>query len=90
MYALYFKCADKTSKTYKLDEDEYNKLTTEAIKSTCKKVSEKINDKFNTEGKRIMENKAALDRMFINGKNSCFITLKNRKPNFLNNLKLVC
>ena len=41
----------------------------------------------NTEGKRIMENKTALNRMFINDKNSCFITLKDHKANFLNNLK---
>ena len=34
-----------------------------------------------------MENKTALDRMFINGKNNCFITLKDHKENFLNNPK---
>ena len=34
-----------------------------------------------------MENKTALDRMFINGKNSCSITLKDHKPNFLSNPK---
>ena len=34
-----------------------------------------------------MKNKAALNRMFINGKNNCFITLKDHKANFLNNPK---
>ena len=35
-----------------------------------------------------MENKTALNKMFINGKNSWFITKnQNHKPNFLNNLK---
>ena len=34
-----------------------------------------------------MENKTVLDRMFINGKNNCFITLKDHKENFLNNPK---
>ena len=34
-----------------------------------------------------MENKTALDRMFSNGKNSCSITLKDHKPNFLSNPK---
>ena len=34
-----------------------------------------------------MENKTALNRMFINGKNNCFITLKDHKENFLNNPK---
>ena len=79
--------ADKTSNIYKLDTDEYKKLTTEAVTSTYKKVPDKINDKINTEGKRIMENKTALNRMFINGKNNCFITLKDHKENFLNNPK---
>ena len=27
--------------------------------------------------------------MFVNGTNSCFITLKDHKPNFLNNSKAV-
>ena len=79
--------ADETSYIYKLDTDEYQKLTTEAVTSTCKKVPDKINDKINTEGQRIMENKTALNRMFINGKNNCFITLKDHKENFLNNPK---
>ena len=79
--------ADKTSNIYKLDTDEYKKLTTETVPSTYKKVPDKINDKINTEGKRIMENKTALNRMFINGKNNCFITLKDHKENFLNNPK---
>ena len=79
--------ADKTSNIYKLDTDEYRKLTTEAVTSTDKKVPYKINDKTNTEGKRIMENKTAVNRMFINGKNNSFITLKDHKANFLNNPK---
>ena len=38
-----------------------------------------------TQGKKTMENKTALKRIFINGKNNCFITLKDHKANFLNN-----
>ena len=34
-----------------------------------------------------MENKTALNRVFINGTNSCFITLKDHRANILNNLK---
>ena len=34
-----------------------------------------------------MENKTALNRMFINGRNNCFITLKDHKANFLKNPK---
>ena len=58
-----------------------------SLQKTYKKVPDEINDKINTEGKRIMENKTALNRMFINGKNNCFIPLKDHKANFLNNLK---
>ena len=64
------------SNIYKLDTDEYKK-----------KVPDKINDKINTEAKRIMENKTALNRMFINGKNNCSIILKDHKANVLNNPK---
>ena len=62
---------------YKLDTDEY--VTTEAVTSTYKKVPDKINNKINKEGKRIMKNKTSLNRMFINGKNNRFITLKDHK-----------
>ena len=79
--------ADKTSNIYKLDTDEYKKWTTEAVTSTYKKLPDKINDKIETEEKRIMENKTALNRMFLNGKNNCFITLKDHKEKFLNNPK---
>ena len=67
---------------------EYKKLTTEAVSSIYKKNPDKINNKTNSEGKRIMENKTALSRMFINDKNRCFITLKDHKLNFLNNPRI--
>ena len=34
-----------------------------------------------------MVNKTGLNKMLINGKNNCFITLKHHKENFLNNPK---
>ena len=46
-----------------------------------------MNDKIKKESKRIMESKAALDRMFINGKSNFIITLKDHIDNFLNNLQ---
>ena len=63
------------------------KLTTEAVTSIYKKVPDKINDKIKTEGKRIMENKITLNRIFINGKNNWLITLKVEKQNILSNPK---
>ena len=35
-----------------------------------------------------MKNKKLVNRMFVNGRNSCFITLKDQKENFLNNPKV--
>ena len=79
--------ADKTSNISKLDTDECKNLTTGALISTYQKVPDKINDKIKTEGTRIMENKTTLNRRFINGKNNCFITLKDHKANLFNNPK---
>ena len=44
-----------------------------------------MSNKVNADGKKIIENKAVVNRMFVNGSNSCFITLKDQNPNFLNN-----
>ena len=83
-----FVFADKTSNIYQIEKDEYSKLTTDASTSAYKKVSDKISNKVNADGKKIIENKAVVNRMFVNGSNSCFITLKDHKPNFLNNPKV--
>ena len=43
--------------------------------------------KLTQKAKEIWKRKTTLNRMFVNGKNNCFITLKNHKANFLNNTK---
>ena len=48
----------------------------------------KISNKVNADGKKIIENKEIVNRLFVNGRNSCFITLKDHKPHFLNNPKV--
>ena len=68
----------------RLDTDEYKILTAKAVSSIYKKIPDKINDKLNSEGKRIMEKKTALNRMFNNGKNHFFIILKDHKPHLVN------
>ena len=52
--------------------------------STYKKVPNKISNKVNSEGKKIIENKEVVNQMFVNGSKSCFMTLKDHKTNFLN------
>ena len=50
-----------------------------------KKISKKAQDQINSQGKNILKNKEVIKRMFVNGKQNCFITLKDHKPNFQNN-----
>ena len=52
------------------------------------KITDKISNKVNADGKKIVENKEVVNRLFLNGRNSCFITLKDHKPQFLNNPKV--
>ena len=42
---------------YQIEKDKYNKLTTDAITSTYKRVPDKISNKINADGKKIKENK---------------------------------
>ena len=53
--------------------------------SMDEKILDKISNKVNADGKKIVENKEIVNRLFVNGRNSCFITLKDHKPHFLNN-----
>ena len=61
-----FAFADKIANIYQIEKDGYNKLTTNAITSTYKKVLDKINNKVNEDGKKIIENKEVVSRMFVN------------------------
>ena len=38
--------------------------------STYKKIPDKISNKVNADGKKIVENKEVVNRMFVNGRNS--------------------
>ena len=79
--------ADTTSNLYKLKKEQYQKMLKDSITTTYKKASDNIRNKINTDGKKLMKDKDILNRMLTNGKNECFITLKNHKPNFKNNPK---
>ena len=79
--------ADKTSNLYKFKKEQYQKMLSNSITTTYKKASDNIHNKINTDGKKLMKDKDILNRMLTNGKNECFITLKDHKPNFKNNPK---
>ena len=55
-----------------------------AITTSYKTVTKKAQDQISNQGKGIQKNKEVIKRMFVNGKQNCFITLKDRKPNFQN------
>ena len=79
--------ADKTSNLYKFKKQQYQKVLIELITTSYKKASDNIHNKINTDGQKLRKDKDILNWMLVNGKNECFITLKDRKRNFKNNPK---
>ena len=79
--------ADKTSNMYRLTKEEYSKLLNNAITATYKKTSRKTEDRINNAGKKFAKQANVADKMEINARSQCFITLKDHKENFQNNPK---
>ena len=77
--------ADKTSNFYKLNKWKYEQLLHNSITKTYKKAKANITKTINEQGKKIANTKIILDRIQVNGKEECFITLKDHKPQFENN-----
>ena len=63
-------------------------MLNDSITTPYKKASDNIRNKINTDGKKLMMEKYILNKMLTNGKNECFITLRDHKPNFKNNPKV--
>ena len=78
----------KSSSFLQIKYQVYTKLRQINATSTYKKISDKISNKVNADGKKIVENRKVVDRLIVNGRNSCFITLKDPKPHFSNNSKI--
>ena len=68
--------ADKSPNMYRLTKEEYVKMRRNVITSTLKKTNSNIKKRIDIKGKQIMENvdKEILDRIYINSRNTCFIT----------------
>ena len=77
--------ADKISNFYKINKEKYEQLLHNSITKTYKKANPNITKTINEQGKKIANKKNILGRIQINGKEECFITLKDQKPNFENN-----
>ena len=61
-----FDFADKKSNIYQIEKDEYSNLTTDAVTST-----------YNKDGTKIIQSQEVVNRMFVNGSNNCFFTLRD-------------
>ena len=75
---------------YRITKEEYNKMRRNAITSTYKKANENIKKRINKKGKEIVKKSFdnIIDRMDINAESNCFITIKDYKENFSNQLKV--
>ena len=73
--------ADKTTNIYRLTREEYDKILNDSVTATYKRASNNIKKKINAAGKQVLHNNQVLKRMQTNGKNNCFISLKDHKEN---------
>ena len=80
--------SQKSSSFLQIKHQIYTKWRQINTTSTYEKIPAKINNKVNADGKKIVENKEVVNRLFVNGRNSCFLTLKDHNPHFLNNPKI--
>ena len=77
--------ADKTSNFYKITKEKYEQLLHNSITKTYKKANSNVTKAINEQGKKLANKKNIHDRIQVNSKEECFITLKDHKPNFENN-----
>ena len=56
-----FLSAEKTSKIYQIKKDEFSKVITNVMTLTYKKILDKISNKINADGKRIIGNKQVVN-----------------------------
>ena len=78
---------DKTNNLYELTTEEYNKLLIENISKTYKKTTVSAINAINNEAKAIAKDLNLDERIKKYHQNQSFITLKDHKENFQNNLK---
>ena len=79
--------ADKTSNMYRLNKNDYQNLSRNAITTTYKKASKNIGTKINKEGIGFTKQADILDKIEINATGNYFITVKERKENLLTILR---
>ena len=78
--------ADKTGNLYEMDTDLYNKLLNDNVTKMYKSADEDAYDLVNAGAQRIAKELNVADRLETLARKEAFITLKDHKPNFANNL----
>ena len=79
--------ADKTTNLYTMQVSEYKKLLNDNITAKYKKASNQVIKNINKEAKSIATNLELDNRIEQYSNKSAFITIKDHKPNFPNNIK---
>lgn len=77
--------ADKTNNYYRISADDYNKLLHSNVTKSYKKVGNEPAREINNEDRNIAAKLELDDRISTTIEKEAFITLKDHKPNFLNN-----
>ena len=77
--------ADKTTNFYNMDTCTYNDLLQKNITKTYKKVTPSTTNPIELEAQSIAKKLDLDDRINITAKREAFVTLKDHKPNFVNN-----
>ena len=81
-----FVSADKTRNMYGLDPKEYDKLLNNNVTKSCKKSNIKTVNEINKEANVLTEKLKINDCVQFIAQNEAFITIKDHKPNFPNNV----
>ena len=77
--------ADKTTNYYKVDKDEYDQLLQKHINKDYKKTEMEAVKEVTKVDKEIVTNLDIEDRVYSTTAKQAFVTLKDHKPNFINN-----
>ena len=78
--------ADKTSNMYLIDKDKYKKLLRENVTQTYKAANDDLEEKINKEAKKFTDKLKISERVEKIAEKEAYITLKDHKENFENDL----
>ena len=78
--------ADKTNNFYEISTENYNKLLLDNVTKSYKKAPETLENNINKEAKKITTNLNLAGRIQNFTEKNAFVTLKDHKDNFLQNI----